>query len=67
MIKLGKYVIDLVMQTYCMVWKRLGLSKEVSNDAKCHREIRRRIAMGKEAFLKRKELLTEKKPQEKND
>src|SRR6218665_3389505 len=28
-----------------------------SNDAKCHREIRRRIAMGKEAFLKRKELL----------
>src|SRR6218665_2511129 len=29
----------------------------ISNDAKCHREIRRRIAMGKEAFLKRKELL----------
>src|SRR6218665_1473626 len=47
------------------------LGSLISNDAKCHREIRRRIAMGKEAFLKRKELdlegRTEKKPQEKND
>src|SRR6218665_2306542 len=33
------------------------LGSMISNDAKCHREIRRRIAMGKEAFLKRKELL----------
>src|SRR6218665_1256167 len=33
------------------------LGSLISNDAKCHREIRRRIAMGKEAFIKRKELL----------
>src|SRR6218665_1475730 len=33
------------------------LGSMISNDAKYHREIRRRIAMGKEAFLKRKELL----------
>src|SRR6218665_1090003 len=29
----------------------------VSSDAKCHKEIKKRIAMGKEAFTKRKELL----------
>ena len=33
------------------------LGSVISSDAKCHKEIRRRIAMGKEAFLKRKELL----------
>src|SRR6218665_4051611 len=33
------------------------LGSMISNDAKCHREIRRKIAMGKEAFLKWKELL----------
>src|SRR6218665_3470149 len=29
----------------------------ITSDAKCHVEIRRRIAMGKDAFYKRKELL----------
>ena len=33
------------------------LGSVVTTDAKCHSEIRRRIAMGKEAFMKRKELL----------
>jgi hypothetical protein len=33
------------------------LGSLISSDAKCHKEIRRRIAMGKEAFLTRKELL----------
>src|SRR6218665_2363074 len=33
------------------------LGSMISNDAKCHGSPRRRIAMGKEAFLKRKELL----------
>jgi len=33
------------------------LGSLISSDAKCHKEIRRRIAMGKEAFTKRKELL----------
>src|SRR6218665_2044484 len=29
----------------------------ISSDVKCHKEIKKRIAMGKEAFTKRKELL----------
>jgi len=29
----------------------------ITTDAKCHREIKRRIAIGKEAVLKRRELL----------
>ena len=29
----------------------------IATDAKCHREIKRRIAIGKEAFSKRRELL----------
>ena len=29
----------------------------ISSDAKCHKELKKRIAMGKEAFAKRKELL----------
>ena len=33
------------------------LGSSITTDAKCHREIRRRIAMGKEAFTKRAELL----------
>ena len=33
------------------------LGSLISEDAKCHKEIRKRIAMGKEAFTKRKELL----------
>src|SRR5688572_6975549 len=32
----------------------------ITNDAKCHVEIKRRIAMGKDAFYKRKELMTGK-------
>src|SRR6218665_3211477 len=32
----------------------------ITSDAKCHVEIRRRIAMGKDAFYKRKELLRRK-------
>ena len=31
----------------------------ISDDDRCHTEIRRRIAMGKEAFSRRKELLRE--------
>jgi len=31
----------------------------ISDDARCHREIKRRIAMGKEAFYRKKELLTD--------
>src|SRR6218665_2567681 len=33
------------------------LGSMTSDDARCHREIKRRIAMGKEAFYRRKELL----------
>src|ERR1700733_10155316 len=33
------------------------LGSLISSDAKCHKEIRRSIAMGKEAITKRKELL----------
>src|ERR1700733_11470823 len=33
------------------------LGSLISEDAKCHKEIKKRIAMGKEAFTKRKELL----------
>ena len=33
------------------------LGSMITTDAKCHREIKRRIAIGKEAFSKRKELL----------
>src|SRR3984885_11701661 len=33
------------------------LGSLISSDAKCHKEIRRRIAKGKKAFAKRKELL----------
>src|SRR6218665_462230 len=33
------------------------LGSVITTDAKCHREIRRRIAIGKEAFSKRRELL----------
>src|SRR6218665_2142922 len=33
------------------------LGNLISSDAKCHKEIMKRIAMGKEAFTKRKELL----------
>jgi len=29
----------------------------LSSDAKCHKKIKKRIVMGKEAFTKRKELL----------
>jgi len=32
------------------------LGSLISSDAKCHKEIKKRIAMGKEAFTKRKEL-----------
>jgi len=32
------------------------LGSMISDDARCHREIKRRIAMGKEAFSRRKEL-----------
>jgi len=35
----------------------LILVKLISDDAKCHKEIKKRKAMGKEAFTKRKELL----------
>src|SRR6218665_3612587 len=35
------------------------LGSLISDDAKCHTEIKKRIAMGKEAFTKRKELLKE--------
>jgi len=33
------------------------LGSLISSDAKCHKEIKKRIAMGKKAFTKRKELL----------
>ena len=33
------------------------LGSLISDDAKCHKEIKKRIVMGKEAFTKRKELL----------
>ena len=33
------------------------LGSLISSDAKCHKEIKKRIVMGKEAFTKRKELL----------
>jgi Reverse transcriptase (RNA-dependent DNA polymerase) len=33
------------------------LGSMITTDAKCHREIKRRIALGKEAFTKRRELL----------
>ena len=33
------------------------LGSMITTDAKCHRDIKRRIALGKEAFTKRKELL----------
>jgi hypothetical protein len=33
------------------------LGSLITEDAKCHKEIRRRIAMGKEAFVKRRELM----------
>ncbi len=33
------------------------LGSMITEDAKCHREVRRRIALGKEAFNKRKELM----------
>src|SRR6218665_1902693 len=33
------------------------LGSMISDDARCHREIKRRIAMGKEVFSRRKELL----------
>ena len=33
------------------------LGSLITTDAKCHKEIRRRIAIGKEAFTKRRELL----------
>ena len=39
------------MEEYCY------LGSLITTDAKCHKEIRRRIAMGKEAFAKRRELL----------
>jgi len=32
----------------------------ITSDAKCHVEIKRRIAMGKDAFYKRKELIRRK-------
>ena len=34
----------------------LGLGSLLSDDARCHREIKRRIAMEKEAFYRRKDL-----------
>ena len=33
------------------------LGSIITDDAKCHREIRRRIAMGKESFLRKNELM----------
>src|SRR6218665_1294402 len=39
------------------VGKFCYLGSMITSDAKCHVEIRRRIAMGKDAFYKRKELL----------
>src|SRR6218665_2870860 len=33
------------------------LGSMISDNARCHREIKRRIAMGKEAFYRKKELL----------
>src|SRR6218665_685030 len=35
----------------------LLLGSLISSDAKCHKELKKRIAMGKEPFTKRKELL----------
>jgi len=32
------------------------LGSLISDDAKCHKEIKKRIVIGKEAFIKRKEL-----------
>ena len=42
------------------VGKFCYLGSMITSDAKCHVEIRGRIAMGKDAFYKRKELLREK-------
>src|SRR6218665_341531 len=39
------------------VGKFCYLGSMITSDAKCHVQIRRRIAMGKDAFYKRKELL----------
>src|SRR6218665_3666496 len=39
------------------VGKFCYLGSMITSNAKCHVEIRRRIAMGKDAFYKRKELL----------
>src|SRR6218665_1091082 len=39
------------------VGKFYYLGSMITSDAKCHVEMRRRIAMGKDAFYKRKELL----------
>ena len=39
------------------VGKFCYLGSMITNDAKCHVEIKRRIAMGKDAFYKRKELM----------
>src|SRR6218665_2525869 len=54
------------------VGKFCYLGSMITSDAKCHVEIRGRIAMGKDAFYKRKELLREKlntnhKPEEANN
>src|SRR6218665_391932 len=49
-INIGGKVIEQVKEFCC-------LGSEITTDAKCHREIRRRIAIGKEAFSKRRELL----------
>src|SRR6218665_792169 len=49
-INIGGKEIEQVME-FCY------LGSVITTDAKCHREIRRRIAIGKEAFSKRRELL----------
>jgi len=36
------------------------LGNVITEDCKCHEEVKRRIAIGKEAFSKREELLREK-------
>jgi len=36
------------------------LGSVITEDCKCHEEVKRRIAIGKEAFSKREELLREK-------
>ena len=33
------------------------MGSEITEDAKCHEEIKKRIAMGKDAFMRRRELL----------